>query len=222
METKTKNTFLYRNSLSITMLALMLIFLTAQAVSGWKDYNSEQKDYGKPEVGMLTYLSSGHFIQATFENWESEFLQMALYVALTVKLRQIGSSESKKLYQPEEVDREPKPGPDAPWPVNKGGIWLKLYNHSLSIALFILFLFSFMMHFYGSIRNYNEEQMDMGKLPDTPSQYIVNPHFWFESFQNWQSEFLAVASIALLSIWLRQKGSPESKPVDAPYWETEE
>lgn len=222
MAKKIKYTFLYRNSLSIVMLAFMLFFWGGQAYTGWKDYNQEQIDFGKSEVPFKEYLSTGHFIQATFENWESEFLQMALYVVFTVFLRQKGSAESKKLYEPEEVDREPKPGPAAPWPVNKGGIWLKLYSYSLSIALFILFIFSFVMHFYGSLRNYNEEQMDMGKPVESAGEYISNAHFWFESFQNWQSEFLAVASIVILSIWLRQKGSPESKPVDAPHWETEE
>jgi hypothetical protein len=217
-----KYTFLYRNSLSIAMITFMLIFWGGQAYTGWKEYNNEQQDYGKPGVAFKEYLSTGHFAQATFENWESEFLQMALYVVLTVSLRQKGSSESKKLYEPEEVDREPKPSPGAPWPVRKGGLWLKLYSHSLSIAFFILFLVSFILHFNGSIRNYNEEQMNLGKPVETWQQYISNSHFWFESFQNWQSEFLSVASIVLLSIWLRQKGSPESKPVDAPNWETEE
>jgi hypothetical protein len=204
------------------MISFMLIFWAGQAYTGWKEYNNERSDYGKPGIEFKAYLSSGHFLQATFENWESEFLQMALYVVLTVSLRQKGSSESKKLYEPEEVDREPKPSPAAPWPVNKGGIWLKLYSHSLSIAFFLLFMVSFYFHFRGSIISYNEEQLETGKPTDTWQEYIVNTHFWFESFQNWQSEFLAVGSIVVLSIWLRQKGSPESKPVDAPHWETEE
>jgi len=222
MAKKLKYTFLYRNSLSIVMLTFMIIFWVGQAYTGWKEYNNEREDYGKPEVAFKEYLSTGHFLQSTFENWESEFLQMALYVVLTISLRQKGSSESKKLYEPEEVDREPKPSPEAPWPVRKGGIWLKLYSHSLSIAFFTLFALSFCLHFYGSIRYYNEEQIELGKPTETWQQYLTNSHFWFESFQNWQSEFLAVASIVLLSIWLRQKGSPESKPVDAPHWETEE
>jgi len=200
----------------------MFVFWGAQAYTGWKEYNNEQQDYGKPGVIFKEYLSTGHFAQATFENWESEFLQMALYVVFTVFLRQKGSAESKKLYEPEEVDREPQPSPAAPWPVRKGGIWLKLYSYSLSIAFFALFLVSFILHFLGSLRNYNEEQLNLSKPVVTWQQYIGNSHFWFESFQNWQSEFLAVASIVILSIWLRQKGSPESKPVDAPHWETEE
>jgi len=220
-----KYSFLYRNSLSIVLLVLMLIFWTAQMLTGWKDNNEEMQEHGSPELSIGQYLTSGHFISATFENWESEFLQMAIYVLLTVSLRQKGSAESKKLKgegEAEEVDREPKPGPGAPWPVRKGGIWLTIYSYSLSIALSLLFLFSFILHFMGSLKEYNLEQTLKQKPELTAGEYLQNAHFWFESFQNWQSEFLAVASIVLLSVWLRQKGSPESKPVDAPHSQTGE
>lgn len=166
------------------------------------------------------YLQSGHFIQATFENWESEFLQMMLYILLTVSLRQKGSSESKSLTEKEYVDEEPKPHPNAPWPVKKGGIWLKIYKHSLSLAFGILFLISFALHFFGSYKDYNSEQIIKNKMTVSASDDFFDSRFWFESFQNWQSEFLAVASIVLLSIWLREKGSPESKPVDMPHSKT--
>ena len=212
--------FWKKNSLSIVVLSLMIVFLFAQAFTGWKEYNNERKEHGYTEVAFPAYLVTGHFVQATFENWESEFLQMALYVLFTVSLRQQGSSESKKLDEKEEVDREPVPHKDAPWPVKKGGAWLKIYQNSLSLAFIFLFLISFSLHFYGSLTDYNEQQIQK-KLPqESWTEFIRNSKFWFESFQNWQSEFLAVASIVLLSIWLRQKGSPESKPVDAPYSET--
>jgi len=147
---------------------------------------------------------------------------MALFVALTISFRQKGSSESKKGKGPEEVDREPSAKrKDAPWPVKKGGIYLKIYNHSLTIALLILFLISFVLHFYGSIKNENEDQVLKGLPPETFGQYIFSSRFWFESFQNWQSEFLSVFAIVVLSVFLRQKGSPQSKPVDAPNYETE-
>jgi hypothetical protein len=198
----------------------MIIFLVGQFITGWHTYNHELREEGQTEISAATYFHSGHFIQATFENWESEFLQMAAYVLLTVVLRQKGSSESKKLDQKEEVDRDPKTHKDAPWPVRKGGWWLKLYSHSLSITFCLLFLLSFILHFYGSLKNFNDEQT-MKDLPLVSwSTYISESRFWFESFQNWQSEFMAVASIVLLSIWLREKGSPESKPVDAPHNET--
>jgi hypothetical protein len=215
-----EKSFFSRNGLSIVLLTLMIIFWAGQFVTGWKDHNEELIDHGQRELSAGQYFTSGHFISATFENWESEFLQMALYVLLTIGLRQKGSSESKKMTGKEEVDREPKPGPNAPWPVQKGGIWLKLYSNSLSIAFTILFLISFCLHFVGSLKDYNAEQIIAGRRQLSAGQYLTESHFWFESFQNWQSEFLAVASIVLLSIWLRQKGSPESKPVDAPDDET--
>jgi hypothetical protein len=220
MSEQKKHHFFKRNGLSIVMLLLMLFSLTGQFFSGMNDKNDERKECHKSPLTIGEYAHSGHFIQATFENWESEFLQMALYVILTVRLYQVGSSESKDPYKKEEVDREPKPAPNAPWPVNKGGIWLKLYNNSLTIAFTLLFLVSFALHFYGSLKSYNEQQADKNMPLEIWSNYIGSPHFWFESFQNWQSEFLSVASIVILSIWLRQKGSPESKPVDAPYDET--
>ncbi|RYD59486.1 MAG: hypothetical protein EOP56_01075 [Sphingobacteriales bacterium] len=217
--------FLYRNGLSIVLLSLMFIFLGGQFYTGWKEHNNELAEHQQPQIDAAKYATSGHFISATFENWESEFLQMAMYVLLTISLRQKGSSESKKLKgEPgsgeEEVDREPNPKPDAPWPVRKGGVFLTLYKNSLSITFALLFLLSFALHFAGSLKDYNEEQAIKNLPAESASTYIKGSHFWFESFQNWQSEFLAVASIVLLSVWLRQKGSPESKPVDAPYSET--
>jgi len=219
-ESQGKQSFWHRNSLSIVVLSLMLIFLFGQSFTGWKEYNNEKKEHGHSEISFSSYFTTGHFVQATFENWESEFLQMALYVLFTVSLRQKGSSESKKLDEKEEVDREPIPHKNAPWPVKKGGWILKLYQNSLSLVFVILFIISFILHFCGSLTDYNEQQAEKHLPTEQWSEYITNSKFWFESFQNWQSEFLAVASIVLLSIWLRQKGSPESKPVDAPYSET--
>jgi hypothetical protein len=212
--------FLYRNSLSIVLITLMIIFLAGQFFMGWRTENKELIENGQSALKLGEYIHSGHFIQATFENWESEFLQMMLYVLLTVSLRQKGSSESKSMTEKEDVDREPVAHPKAPWPVKKGGIWLKIYKHSLSLAFAILFLTSFILHFYGSLKDFNDEQMMKSKPSVTAMQYISESRFWFESFQNWQSEFLAVASLVLLSVWLREKGSPESKPVDMPHDET--
>lgn len=215
-----KNNFLYRNSLSFVLISLMLIFLVGQFFTGWRTENKELAEEGQAVLDFGQYIRSGHFIQATFENWESEFLQMMLYILLTVSLRQKGSSESKSLTEQEDVDKEPKSHPNAPWPVKKGGIWLKVYKHSLSLAFGILFLVSFSLHFYGSLKDHNSEQMIKNKATASVSDYFFDSRFWFESFQNWQSEFLAVAAIVLLSIWLREKGSPESKPVDMAHSET--
>ena len=215
-----KPSFFYRNSLSIVTLLMFLLSLVGQILFGLKEYNEHLYEHHTPAVHLVEYLTSGHFIQATFENWESEFLQMFIYILLTVFLRQKGSSESKDLEKEEEVDREPQPHPKAPWPVKKGGWWLKLYKHSLSLAFLLLFVLCFWLHATGSFKDYNQEQRLKNKPEETFVQYLGNSRLWFESFQNWQSEFLSVASIVLLSIFLRQKGSPESKPVDAPDEET--
>lgn len=219
-KTYPKKTWLYRNGLSVFFISIFLLTLFAQAITGWHEHNSELQDLGAKAIGLGTYLCSGHFISATFENFESEFLQMALYVVLTISLRQIGSAESKKLDKPEEMDREPRPSPQAPWPVRKGGLVLKLYSHSLSITFGILFLVSWGLHFYGSWQDNNVELVLKGKPVEGMLEYLGEANFWFETFQNWQSEFLSVASIVVLTIFLRQKGSPESKPVDAPDLET--
>ncbi|WP_412465948.1 DUF6766 family protein [Pedobacter sp. KLB.chiD] len=215
-----KKTWLYKNSLSVVFISLFVFTLLAQAITGWNEHNKELNEHGAYSLGFGSYLQSGHFISATFENFESEFLQMMLYVLLTIKLRQIGSAESKKIDQEEEVDREPVPSEDAPWAVRQGGWMLKLYSNSLSIAFILLFLLSWYLHFYGSWQDHNIEQVLKGKPIDTMGAYLGQTTFWFETFQNWQSEFLSVAAIVIFTIFLRQKGSPESKPVDAPYMET--
>lgn len=202
----------------------MLLFWAAQALTGWHDHNSDLQDHGQAALSFGSYLHSGHFISATFENWESEFLQMAIYVVLTVHLRQKGSAESNPLKGESGGDDHPedelKPKPNSPWPVRRGGWWLRLYSRSLSIVLFSLFVLSFGLHFYGSLRDYNVAQRLQGKPLATVGEYIENAHFWFESFQNWQSEFLAVGALVLLSVWLREKGSPQSKKVNDPHDKT--
>ncbi|GAA5083378.1 hypothetical protein GCM10023210_01970 [Chryseobacterium ginsengisoli] len=212
-----KNTFLYKNGLSIVVVSLFVLFLSCQLITGWHVKNDELSEVKLPSLSLTQYISSPHFMQATFENWESEFLQMCMYVVLTVSLRQKGSAESKSLTEKEDVDREPVAHKNAPLPVKKGGVILSLYNHSLSISLGILFILSFIFHFIGSLNNYNEEQIEKHLATLGWKDYIINSQFWFESFQNWQSEFLAVASLVILSIWFREKGSPQSKPVDAAY-----
>lgn len=221
---KKGSSILYRNSLSIVLTACFILCIVGQIISGIKVYEEELRELGAPrEVGLFDYLQTGHFLQTTFENWESEFLQMGMYVLLTIFLRQLGSSESKSIDKEEEVDREPNPKrKNAPWPVKKGGVYLLIYKNSLSIAFAILFLLSFVLHAYGSLNNYNEEQKLKGEPEESWNKYLVSDNFWYESFQNWQSEFVAVLSIVVLSIFLRQKGSPESKPVDAPDDETGE
>lgn len=213
--------FLYEHSLLLAGTFLVLLTLAGQFFTGWHDNNSDLEEMGLPLLTLRQYAQSGHFLEATFENWESEFLQMALYVVLTIWLRQRGSSESKKLYEEEEVDQEPNPTkPDAPGPVKRGGWQLALYRRSLSLAFFLLFFGSVWLHAKGGAEVYSIEQRHQGKPAVTTLAYMRTSRFWFESFQNWQSEFLSIVSIVGLSIFLRQHGSPESKPVDASHDET--
>ena len=215
--------FFRNNGLSIVTFALFVIFLWATSLTGHRHYNEEQQDHDEPPVSYVEYLGTGDFLETTMENWESEFLQMALYVVLTAFLFQKGSAESKDPDKREDVDRDPwrvKVKNDTPWPVRKKGIWLRLYQHSLSIAFFLLFLMSFLLHARGGAIEYSQEQLEHGGEPVSMAQYLGTSRFWYESFQNWQSEFLAVFAIVFLSIYLRQRGSPESKPVDEAHAST--
>ncbi|HWN19703.1 MAG TPA: DUF6766 family protein [Gemmatimonadales bacterium] len=211
------------NGLSIVLLSLFLLFWAGQSVVGHREHNSEQREHGQPEIPYGAYLGSSHFWEATAENWESEFFQMYFYVILTAFLYQKGSSESKKPGETEPVDRDPLRSKrrNAPWPVRRGGLALKLYQHSLSLAFLLFFLVSISLHAVAGSGVYNEEQAAHGQ-PGHLSvlQYAGTSRFWFESLQNWQSEFLAIAAMVIFSIFLRQRGSPESKPVDSPHNQT--
>lgn len=214
---------LKNNSLSIVFFLMFLLAIVGQAITGLKEHNEEMTDEGGQPLTMSKYITSGHFLQTTFENWESEFLQMALLVLFTIFLYQKGSSESNDPEGEDASDNEPDPNKkDAPWPVKQGGLILGLYKHSLSIALFLLFALSFLVHWYGSLKNYNEEELLKGRPTETAIQYLGGTRFWFESFQNWQSEFLSVFAIVVLTIFLRQKGSAQSKAVDSANSETGE
>jgi hypothetical protein len=207
------------------MFALFVLSFTGQVLAGRATYNDEQREHGQPTVSVREYLTTGAFVEATAENWESEFLQMGLFVLLSVFLYQRGSSESKRIEEPEEVDQNPRAAlddPDAPWPVRRGGLALVLYEHSLSIVLLTLFALSFVAHAAGGARDYNDGQATHGGTPVSTFGYMATSRFWFESLQNWQSEFFSVALLVVLSIWLRERGSPQSKPVAAGKKETGE
>ena len=211
------------NGLSIVLLSCFIAILVGQAIAGNLQHNENQIEHGKPPLSFVDYLGSPHFLEVTMENWESEFLQMFAFVVLTAFLFQKGSAESKELDKKEPVDRDPSKSrnkKEAPWPVRQGGFVLKIYQNSLSLAFLLLFLISFALHAIGGAGEYSEEQMEHGQPPVSTLAYLATSRFWFESFQNWQSEFLAVAAMVILSIFLRQKGSPESKPVDSPHSET--
>jgi len=206
------------NGLSIVLLSIFLSCLVGQFVAGRAAWNDELSRKGEPALTPTEYFESGHFVGATFENWESEFLQMGMYVLLTVWLRQRGSAESRPM-NPADEEQEIREGPK-PWPVRAGGIWRTLYSHSLSSALFFLFALSFGFHALGSVAHQNAERRMEGLPAVTLSEHLRGAEFWFESLQNWQSEFLAVLALVLLSIVLRQDRSPQSKPVDAPHSQT--
>jgi len=208
------------NGLSIVLAVMFLVFITGQTLAGWSANNAEKRLHGEPVLTLRAYLRSGAFGEAVFENWESEFLQMGVYVVLTAYLFQKGSSESKDPNRAEENDADPRASrgdPRTPGPVRRGGWHLALYSHSLSLVLFSLFAVSFAGHAVWGLRAANEEALRHGQPVETLAGYLTSSTFWFESLQNWQSEFLAIFSLVVLSIWLREKGSPESKPVAAPH-----
>ena len=212
------------NGLLLACLGLFAIFFAGMIISGTATYNQEQQQHGSREqVSVLKYLSTGDFVEATFENWESEFLQMGMYIVLTAFLYQRGSSESKPLNEPAPQDQDPHDATtnqSTPWPVRRGGWVLALYEHSLAIAFFVLFFASWALHAMGGAKAFNEEQLQHGEAAISVWRYVTTSQFWFESMQNWQSEFIAVAAIVGLSIFLRQRGSAESKPVAEPHRHT--
>jgi hypothetical protein len=215
--------FFRNNGLSIVLFLLFFFSLVGQYFTGYNEYNNDRKSHVKPGVSYIEYFGEGHFIEAVFENWESEFLQMGMYVVLTIFLYQKGSSESKTPGTINRVDIIPEKSllsEDAPSPVKRGGLALKIYQNSLSIVLFLLFFASLFMHAVGGVKEYNEEQAEHGQPTVSTVEFMGTSEFWFQSFQNWQSEFLSIGAMVLLSVWLRQKGSPESKPVDAAHSDT--
>jgi hypothetical protein len=215
--------FWRNNGLSLTLLAIFLLLFIGQLLAGWTEHNHELADHHAPPLSLLDYAASGAFLEVTAENWESEFLQMFVYVVFTVFLFQRGSSESKSPDEPAGVDEDPRlhrGDPRAPWPVRRGGWILKVYEHSLSLAFLTMFLISFVLHALAGHAALNAEQRLHGAPPETLLHYLTGSRFWFESLQNWQSEFLAIVSMVVLSIYLRQRGSPESKPVAAAHADT--
>lgn len=205
--------FIQNNSLSIVLFLLFVVFLTGQALTGLHHENEQLSMHGQPTVDLTAYIMSGPFIEAVFENWESEFLQMAALVILTIWLRQKGSADSKKMSGKEDVDRASRLGMLGGWQTRYKGVGGFIYRNSLSLALIALFLISFGLHALGGVELYNQESLQHAQSTVTMWEYMATSQFWFESFQNWQSEFLSVAVLLVLSVYLRQKGSPESKPV---------
>lgn len=205
------------NSLSIILIGLFMVFLVGLALTGHAQANEELLQHGQQSSESLSaYLGSGDFVEAVFENWESEFLQMSALVLLTIWFKQKGSADSKKLRGMEPTDKPPryKIRGAKNWSERWRGVKYMLYSYSLTLVLFGLFVISFVLHAAGGVAAANETAQQHGGEMMTMWQYMGSTQFWFESFQNWQSEFIAVAALLLLSIFLRQRYSPESKPVD--------
>jgi hypothetical protein len=207
--------FFKENSLSIVLFSLFFVFLIALSITGHMHENEETTMHSQPPVSYMEYVTSGNFVEAVFENWESEFLQMGALVVLTIWLVQKGSADSKKLRGKSAVDTSSRYSIIR---ARSGGNRTKaignmLYANSLSIALFALFFISLVLHAFSGTAAANEEALLHHQETMNVMGYISSSQFWFESFQNWQSEFLAVGLLLVLSVFLRQRGSPESKPI---------
>ncbi|TIX98850.1 MAG: hypothetical protein E5V22_28765 [Mesorhizobium sp.] len=203
------------NGLTIVLVAIFLFSIVGMIWSGRSAYNQDLREHGSAAIGFLAYLKSGNFLSALFENWESEFLQMSAYVMLTAMLFQRGSAESR---DPDDPDRPKDELPTATGRRNPILWWL--YSYSLGIALALMFISSFGLHWWASLTAANEEALLHGGKVQSIGSYLLDAQLWFESFQNWQSEFLSTAVLVVLSIFLRHKGSPESKPSGASNSET--
>ncbi|MEA3008478.1 MAG: hypothetical protein QOJ91_170 [Sphingomonadales bacterium] len=207
------------NGLTIALLLLFLGSIVGQWVSGWMVGNENLARHGQATVSLAAYAVGHEFLSSVFENWESEFLQMSTYVVLTAMLIQKGSAESRDPDDPpRDSDLEAKAhNPGAPRILRAGPAARWLYAHSLGLTLFTLFLLSFGFHWWNSAEVAADEAIQHGAKPLGHLAYLADPQLWFESFQNWQSEFLSTAVLVVLSIWLRQRESPESKSVAAPH-----
>ena len=214
--------FVKDNALGLAFGGLFVVTLVGQAISGTADFNAQQVANGLEPVSFLEYVTSSSFGVDVMENWQSEYLQFFLYVFATVWLVQRGSAESKEPGEEGmESDEEQRVGEharaDSPAWVRAGGWRTTVFSRSLGLVMGALFLGSWLAQSVAGVAAYNEEQLGNLQDPVTYGQYLLAPDFWNRTLQNWQSELLAVASIAILAIFLRQRGSPQSKPVGSPH-----
>jgi hypothetical protein len=217
--------FLRDNSLSIVFLVLFLGALSGQAIAGHADFNEQAVAHGDPTMTMGRYVVSSDFAVDVMENWQSEYLQFTLFVLLTVWLLQRGSPESKELDQAgRESDERQKVGAyaqqNSPRSAKVGGIRRTIYENSLLIVMGSIWLGTWFAQSVAGRVQYNSDRLDHHLDTVSWLAYIGKPDFWSRTLQNWQSEFLAVGSMAILAVYLRQRGSPESKPVGAPHSST--
>ena len=214
--------FLRENSLGLVFGVLFLLVLVGQAFAGAADYNDQQMADGMEPISFGRYVTSASFAVDVAENWQSEYLQFFLFIMLTVWLVQKGSPESKPLDEAgQESDKDQQvgryAGEDAPSWARARGLRLTLFSNSLGLTMGVIFVLSWVAQSIAGVAAFNEEQLRDLEDPVSWASYLLEPDFWNRTLQNWQSELLAVASMAILSIYLRQRGSPESKPVGAPH-----
>ncbi|KAA0970523.1 hypothetical protein FPY71_08435 [Aureimonas fodinaquatilis] len=202
--------FFRDNGLTIALMTLFMLSFIGMLGSGYFVYDKQLHSHGLPSIRFFAYMKSGEFLSALFENWESEFLQMSAYVVLTASLFQRGSSESRSPDAPDRADDQLPPDTS-----RRNPYWSWIYSHSLGIALTLLFITSFTLHWWASMVAANDEALRNGEQLESFIAYLFSAQLWFESFQNWQSEFMSTAALVVLSIILRHRGSPESKPVNA-------
>jgi hypothetical protein len=219
--------FLRDNALSLVFGAMFLLTLVGQAISGTADYNAQQVVNGLEPVTLLEYVTSSSFGVDVMENWQSEYLQFFLYIFGTVWLIQRGSAESKKPGEEgPESDEEQRIGrhaqDDSPEWARTGGWRTAVFSRSLGLLMGGLFLLTWAASSIAGWAAFNSEQLGQRQDPVSWLGYLGQADFWNRSFQNWQSEMLAVGSMAVFSVYLRQRGSPESKPVGVAHAETGE
>ena len=217
--------FVRQNSLGFFFGVIFLLALVGQAVAGWKQFNDEQLAESLSQIWLPQYLTSASFSTDVAENWQSEYLQFLVYILATVWLLQRGSPESKELDRAgRESARDQKIGEHAttssPKWARVGGMRTAVYSWSLGIVMGLVFLLSWFAQSLAGWAAFNETRLQRLQDPLSWGGYLLNADFWARSLQNWQSEFLAVGSMAVFSIYLRQRGSPESKPVGAAHTST--
>lgn len=194
--------------MSLALFGLFLLCVASQAVTGWSAYDSGQKDAHLPQIGLLGFLGTGHFLDGVFSNWQAAILQLAVLVAFGSVLRQRGAAHSRKADPPSPRTLKLKLRPR-----ESLGQWA--YANSLSLALGTLFIVCFFLHILFGTWSYNEEQA-LRHLPTVAiGRYVLTADFWSSAFECWEAEFGAIAIYIIFSIFLRQENSPESKPVEA-------
>jgi hypothetical protein len=214
--------FLTLNSLSIVFLAIFLVTLVAQAIAGHNQFNEDAMAHHESAISLGRYVTSSSFGQAVMENWQSEYLQFSLYIFGTVYLIQRGSPESKQRGDAGlESDEDQLVGeharPDSPGWARAGGVRRFVYSNSLILLMTAIFLGTWFADAACGWSVYDSDQITHHQPEVSFWGYLGTSDFWESSLQNWQSEFLAIGSMAIFSVFLRQRGSPESKPVGAPH-----